>query len=144
MSSAIGRRQGDIWHSFRSLPTWVQLWVGIILVPANALSFALLDHWAGRIAAIAAAAVVATNLPIMWVERGMSRLMSLPHLLIWGPLEWVLFLRLTERAGPLPVGAGERLFVIFLLGVNGISLAFDAADTWRWLRGERAVPGHGM
>ncbi|HQR70758.1 MAG TPA: hypothetical protein PLE54_09150 [Burkholderiaceae bacterium] len=141
MSDAIRSRLGEIWHSYRSLPLWVQLWVGLVLVPVNALSLALLDHWAGRAAALAALAVVATNLPIMWLERGMSRLMAVPHLLIWGPLQGVLVLRLLERVGPLPVAAVECLFILTLLVVNGISLAFDALDTWRWLRGERAVPG---
>jgi hypothetical protein len=53
----------QIWGSFRALPLWVQVWVGLILVPANALSFAMLDTWTGRAAATAAVAVVATNLP---------------------------------------------------------------------------------
>lgn len=142
MSGTIGARLGDIWHSYRSLPLWVQLWVGLILVPANALSFAVLDHWAGRWAALAALAVVATNLPIMWIERGMSRLMAVPHLVIWGPLEVALLLRLANRVGPIPLESLERTFVVILLVVNGISLAFDALDTLRWCRGGRVVPGH--
>jgi hypothetical protein len=141
MNGKIGLRLNEIWHSYRSLPLWVQLWVGLILVPANALPFALLDHWAGRVAALAALAVVATNLPIMWVERGMSRLMAVPHLVIWGPLQAALLLRLAQRVGPVPFESHERLYVVLLLVVNGISLAFDALDTVRWVRGERAVPG---
>lgn len=137
-------RLGQIWRSWRSLPRWVQIWVGAILVPVNALSFALLDHWAGRAAALAALAVVATNLPIMWFERGMSRLMALPHLLVWGPLELLLVLRLCGELGPMPLPGTERVFIVVLLAVNGISLAFDALDTWRWLRGERAVPGRAV
>jgi hypothetical protein len=133
----------QIWKSFQALPRWVQVWVALILVPANAVPFALLDTWSGRIAAAAALVVVATNLPIMWIERGMSRLMSVPHLLIWGPLQVGLLLRWTERVGPLPLVDGERALIMLLVVVNGISLAFDALDSWRWFRGERDVPGQG-
>jgi hypothetical protein len=43
---------------------------------------------------------------------------------------------------PLPLADGERAFVLLLAVVNGVSLLFDALDSWRWFRGERAVPGH--
>ena len=140
--SPIAVRLAGIWRSYRALPTWVQVWVGLILVPANALAFAMLDTWAGRAAAVAALAVVATNVPIMWVERGMSRLMSVPHLLIWGPLQVLLLLRWAGQVGPEPLGSVEQGFVLVLLVVNGISLVFDTVDSWRWLHGERSVPGH--
>jgi hypothetical protein len=140
--SPVAGRLAEIWGSYRALPAWVQVWVGLILVPANALAFAMLDTWAGRAAAVAALAVVATNLPIMWIERGMSRLMSLPHLAIWGPLQCLLLLRWAGRVGPESLGPVEQAFVLMLLVVNGISLVFDALDSWRWLHGERSVPGH--
>lgn len=131
----------EIWRSYRALPAWVQVWVGLVLVPANAVPFALLETWTGRIAAVAALAVVATNMPIMWIERGMSRLMSVPHLVIWGPLQLVLLLRWAGQIGPVPLGPAERALVLLLLVVNGVSLAFDSLDSWRWFRGERDVPG---
>jgi hypothetical protein len=76
-----------IWHTYRSLPLWVQIWVAGLLVPVNALSFMLLHTPTGLWAAWAALFVVATNLPIMWVEQGMSKLMSVPHLVAWVPLQ---------------------------------------------------------
>lgn len=76
-------RWRDCWISFRALPQWVQWWVGAVLVPVNALPFALLDTPTGRWGACAALFVVATNIPIM----------------------------------------------------------LDLIDSWRWWRGERAVPG---
>jgi hypothetical protein len=30
--------------------------------------------------------------------------------------------------------------IVILLVINGISLAFDTLDSWRWLRGERETP----
>lgn len=135
-------RPARIWHSFRSLPGWVQAWVGFILIPANVLPFFLLNSWSGRAAALAALFVVATNVPITWAASGMSRAMSLPHLLAWIPLEIVLALRLSGAFGAVPPTGAEIALAILLLIVNGVSLVFDLLDSWRWLRGERDIPGH--
>lgn len=134
-------RTALIWHSFRSLPGWVQVWVGCILIPANVLPFFLLDSWSGRAAALAALFVVATNVPIMWAASGMSRAMSLPHLLAWIPLEVALAMRLSGAVGALPAGQAEIALAVVLLIVNGVSLVFDMLDSWRWLRVERDMPG---
>lgn len=141
-TSAITENVSAIWRSFRSLPLWVQVWVGLILFPANMASLLLLDTWAGAAAAWAFLFVAATNLPIMYVERGFGRLMSVPHLFAWIPLEVALAVRLLGLVdGPLPVGA-ELHYIQMLLVINGISLAFDIVDSVRWLRGERDIPGH--
>ncbi len=115
--------------------------MGFVLIPVNALPFFLLDTWSGRAGALAALFVVATNVPIMWAASGMSRAMSLPHLLAWIPLEIALVLRVSGAAGSLPASATELALAIVLLLVNGISLVFDAIDSWRWWRGQRDVPG---
>jgi hypothetical protein len=122
------------------LPVWVQIWVGGILVPVNAASFALLDTWSGQVIAIAALVVVASNLPIMLWARGMSRLMSLPHLFIWGPLEILLLWHMRQATGGM--AELEAAYVWLVLSVNAISLVFDALDSWRWLKGERDAPGN--
>lgn len=90
---------------------------------------------------MAALFVVLTNLPIMWAASGMSRAMSLPHLLAWIPLEITLFLRLSGALGVVPPTPGEVALAVLLLLVNGVSLGFDSLDAWRWLRGERNIPG---
>ncbi|HCW88756.1 MAG TPA: hypothetical protein DHU56_01635 [Marinobacter sp.] len=133
-----GRHQ-DSWHSFRSLPLWVQVWVGGILVPVNAVAFLFLDTPGGLWTAIAAVLVMVSNYPIMLACRGMSRLMSVPHLLIWGPLQVFLIYHLMVS----DASARETMFILLVLIVNGISLMLDALDSWRWCRGEREVPGHG-
>lgn len=132
----MGPRAAQIWQSYRSLPGWVQLWVGVVLLPVNVLPFLWLDTWTGKAGAAAALFVVLTNIPIMWIAGGMSRVMSLPHLLAWIPLEIVLALRVSGMALPTP----ELTLALLLLFVNGISLVFDALDTWRWWRGERDIP----
>lgn len=119
----------------------MQVWVGCILIPANVLPFFLLDSWSGRAAALAALFVVATNVPIMWAASGMSRAMSLPHLLAWIPLEVALAMRLSGAVGALPAGQAEIALAVVLLIVNGVSLVFDMLDSWRWLRVERDMPG---
>ena len=134
-------RQARIWHSWRSLPGWVQVWVGLVLVPANVLPFFFLDTWSGRAGALAALVVVTTNLPIMWVAAGMTRAMSLPHLLAWIPLQIALLLRVLGMAGAEPPSRAELVLAVVLLVVNGMSLVFDVLDSWRWLKGEREVPG---
>lgn len=135
----MNKRLATIWRSFKSLPLWVQIWVCGILIPVNAASFFLLEYRSAQLAAWAALFVMATNIPIMLKEGGMSKLMSLPHLLAWGPLQIALILRLTDSTADLP--AAEQLFVWMLLLVNGVSLIFDLMDSWRWLRGDHAIPG---
>jgi len=137
------QRLNAIYQSYRSLPLWVQIWVGLILVPANAAAFVLLDTWLGVAAAIAAVFVVVTNAPIMWFTGGMSRLMSVPHLFAWFPLQVLIVMRLAEMVGPSPVLAVEWVFGVILFVINGISLVFDTIDSWRWIKGEREVPGAG-
>lgn len=129
------------WASFRSLPGWVQIWVGGILVPVNAASFALLDTWSGRAIAVAAFFVVSSNVPIMLWARGMTKLMAVPHLFIWGPLQWLLITNLLQVSGGNAMPPPEQTYVMVVLTVNGISLLFDLLDSWRWLKGDRSVPG---
>ncbi|MGD9583509.1 MAG: hypothetical protein AB7V26_07545 [Lysobacterales bacterium] len=128
----------DCHHSFHALPLWVRLWVAGILIPVNVLPFFLLHTETGRWAALAALLVVATNMPIMLIERGMSRLMSVPHLIAWIPLLVWLLLRINTEP---PLAGWERALALALIAINGLSLVFDLIDTLRWLRGERAVPG---
>lgn len=134
----ISGRHLDSWRSFQSLPFLVQLWVAGILVPVNAAAFLFLDTTAGWWTAVAAVLVLFSNYPIMLAYRGMSRLMSLPHLAIWGPLQIFLLHRLVVADLAQP----EFGLILVVLVVNGVSLVFDAIDSWRWCAGEREVPGH--
>ena len=131
----------SIWRSYRSLPLWVQVWVAGILVPVNGAAFFLIDTWTGMAAAIAAVFVVATNVPIMLIEGGMSRLMAIPHLFAWIPLSMFILGRFLNLMGGPPMSKQELVFAILLLIVNGISLIFDTIDTVRWCRGDRDIPG---
>lgn len=117
----------------------MQLWLGGVLVPANAASLLLLGSPSGYWTACAGLFVIATNIPIMLLAGGMSKLMALPHLLAWGPLQLALLVRLAGSATSIPLSAAECAFATVIVIINGVSLAFDLVDTWRWLRGARAV-----
>jgi hypothetical protein len=134
-------RLNDIWRSLRSLPLWVQIWVAGILVPVNVLPFFLLDTRVGVAGALAALVVVATNGPLMWIYRGMNKVLSIPHLIAWGPLEIYLLMLLAGSGFRAEAGALELGLAVLLVVVNGISLAFDVMDSAKWVAGDRATPG---
>ena len=125
----------DIWLSFRAMPLWVQLWVGLILVPVNAASVLFIFQPGGLLVAILANIAMVLNLPVMLRERGFSRLMAVPHLLPWTILViWLAFFR------PPAEGAYQAYLTVLVI-VDAVSLAFDYPDALRWLRGERDVAG---
>ena len=126
----------DVWRSFRALPLWVQLWVGVVLVPVNLAPYSMLDTATGRAGAWAMGVVILFNVPILLWERGMSKLLSLPHLLAWIPLCGWLATRLGSGAS---LSSAETALAWALFVVNLISLAFDAIDSVKWLRGDRAI-----
>lgn len=134
-------RINHIWRSLRSLPLWVQIWVVGILVPVNGLPFFLLDTRVGLAASLAALFVVVTNVPLMWIYKGMNKVLSIPHLIAWGPLQIYLLMLLADSGFRAEAGALELGLAVLLLVVNGISLAFDVMDSAKWVAGDRATPG---
>ena len=134
-------RMTDIWRSWRSLPLWVQIWVAGILVPVNVLPFFLLESVVGQAGALAALLVLVTNGPLMWVYRGMNKVLSIPHLIAWGPLVIYLLMLLSESGFRADASMMELGLAALLLAINGISLMFDVVDSAKWLAGDRATPG---
>lgn len=134
----LAARLRDCGVSFLALPSWVRWWVAGVLVPVNIAPFFFLDTPTGQVAAWAAVFVALTNVPIMLQQRGMSRLMSVPHLFAWFPLVGWLLLRLT---GPTTLPMAEAVLAMALVMVNSLSLVFDVIDSWRWFAGERDIPG---
>ena len=135
---SLALRLRDCMASFQALPCWVRPWVAVVLVPVNIAPFFFLETSTVQAAAWASAFVAVTNLPIMLQQRGMSRLMSLPHLVAWIPLvAWLL----VRMAGAEPLEMAETTLAWALITVNSLSLGFDGVDTWRWLAGERDIPG---
>ncbi len=128
----------EIWASFRALPVRVQIWVALILVPVNVASLAFVGQDWGMVIAAAANGAMLLNLPIMLVERGLSRAMAWPHLAIWTPMLGLLLW--LWAGGNWPPGAFGGYLAILLV-VDGISLVLDLRDAVQWLKGARAVAG---
>lgn len=127
----------EIWRSFRALPLWVQIWVALILVPVNIASLWFFYETMGALIAVLAVGGMLPNLLIMAFDRGLSKAMALPHLAVWVPL--VAFLIWIVQS---PYAEGPYLtYLWLLLVVDGVSLAFDIPDAWKWLRGDRAIAG---
>ena len=77
------------------------------------------------------------NLVPVVVNRGFSRVLAIPHLLFWLPLELILLTRILLA----DMGSAEWSLTMVVLVINGISLCFDVVDARRWWRGERDVVG---
>jgi hypothetical protein len=69
---------------------------------------------------IAQAALLAlgSNMLLMYWYAGFTRLMALPHLLVWGPLEVMLLMYL--MAGASAPTIDEVMYICLVLAVNGL------------------------
>jgi len=106
-----------------------------ILVPVNLASLWFIPFFGGDWIAGLAIAGMAFNIPIMFKDRGMSKLMALPHLIFWIPLVLVAYWILTNKGG---VPSHYVVYLRVLIAVSVVSLVFDIPDFIRWLRGDRA------
>ena len=75
-----------IWNSFRRLPLWVQGWMVFLLIPINVISLFFLREPMGVLVCVLAIGGMVPNLFIMAVDRGMSKLMAVPHIFLWTPI----------------------------------------------------------
>lgn len=123
----------DIWRSFRAMPIWVQIWVALILVPVNmaAIFFVFEPH--GILIATLAIGGMMPILAIMIYERGLSKAMGIPHLLIWTPLVVIIWQSLDGATGEF------ASYLWILLAIDLISLGFDYPDMVKWIKGDRAI-----
>lgn len=121
----------EIWHSFRKLPLWVQLWMVLWLIPINIASLIFIQESNGFLIAILANIAMLLNVPIMWFERGMSRAMALPHLPFWSILVIVILLINPDTS----TSYGKYLWLLAL--TNFLSLVFDINDAIKWFKSNR-------
>ena len=119
-------------------PQWVQLWV-VVLTGATVLLPLVLLWWRGtRLAAfLVLAATVAGGVGVQFLfdQVGYTRLLGLPHLIVWGPA--LVYLIVVLRRPWL--AQAPRIVGGLLATVLAISLAFDAIGVARYARGDRAV-----
>jgi hypothetical protein len=71
----------------------------------------------------------------------MNKVLSIPHLIAWGPLQIYLLVLMADSGFRAEAGALELGLALLLLVINGISLVFDVIDSAKWLTGDRATPG---
>ena len=127
----------QIIKSFFALPIWVIAWIAIFLVPANFASFLFLHTQTGVWVALLGAGAILINLVIVWINGGFSRVLAIPHVLLWIPLQIILI----KQIPGLEAASMEHTLCMAVLIINGISLLFDFTDCWRWYRGERNIVG---
>jgi len=98
----------DIWKSFRRLPVWVQIWVGLFLAPVNMASLWFWNAPFGPWIAVLSIGALIPNAAIMAAERGLSKRMAIPHLVLWPILVLLLIWLITNgQEGP----AGYRTYL---------------------------------
>lgn len=124
-----------IWRSFRALPTWVKVWMMVILAPVNLASLAFLDQPTGGWIAAMAIGGMALSWIALFYSRGFSKLVSAGHVFTWTPLLLLLIFARPESSGTYGV------YLTVLKVTNLISLVFDFNDARLWLRGDRGVLG---
>ncbi len=127
-----------IFKSLFSMPVWVIVWMCLVLIPVNLSGFFFLGFESGIWVALLGAGALGVNTIILFLNGGFSKVLAIPHLVLWGPLQLILLYRYV--AAP-DVSSTEQAYVLVVLIVNGISLAFDVFDTIEWKRGNRDVVG---
>lgn len=130
-------RLTQIIKSFFALPLWVIIWIALFLVPANFAGLWFIHTATGFWVTVLGAGAIIINLGIVWVNGGFSRVLAIPHLLLWVPLQIIL----VKAIPALDVASMEHMLCMTVLMINGISLLFDVTDCWRWWKGERAITG---
>lgn len=122
-------------------PQWLQLWLtwlgpAVVVIPVLLLFWGQTRYFA-LILLIATLAGIAS---ILWLFnlQGYTRLLGLPHLIIWIPAMWFMIQALRGHLPVIP-----RILMVVLLATITISLAFDIVDVARYVLGERGsmVPG---
>lgn len=115
-------------------PLWVQIWLGIMmLMLALAIPFAIKD-WRARWVLLSMIPIM-LSMNVLFANFGFSRILGLAHIIWWTPL-W-LYLWRSRRQHPARVWTGR--YVLFALGVIGLSLILDYADVARFILGERGT-----
>lgn len=117
-------------------PVAVQLWViwmiaAMFVVPGWLLRYES-SRREGKV--MLASSIVLAVLMLLWHPQvGYTRILALPHLLIWTPLLVYLYSRRDNLASPAHVRWAATALVLTIV----VSLAFDVTDVIRYMLGER-------
>ena len=117
-------------------PTWLTIWLNILMVGAFLLPVALFIWKPTRMTAVyclVAGALGAFGVGWMYEQMGYVKLLGLPHILVWTPLSVHLWLKFKSP----DVSKVPRIIIGLIMATILISLAFDYTDIARYLLGER-------
>ena len=121
-----------------ALPVWVIIWMAVFLIPANLSGYFLLQYESGWWVAVLGGTALLVNTVIVLINGGMSKVLAIPHLVFWLPLQFILADRLASSDN---LTGFEHGYLVTILVINGISLGFDFYDTREWWRGNRKIAG---
>ncbi len=124
-------------RGFLGMPRHWQLWVGMLVAANLVAPLFFLGHLEARVT-LAAGLIGMTLMTALTARFGFSRILGLGHV-AWLPL--LAFL--AGSVADVPATSGFGLWLRTVIVLDAISLALDAADALRFLRGDRAetVPG---
>ena len=118
-------------------PEWVQVWVVVLTILTVALPMVLLWWRETRLAAsLALLATVAggVGVQVLSEQSGYTRLLALPHVLLWTPtLAYLIVVLQRSTVRRYARAVGTALAVVL-----AVSLVFDWASVVRYALGERA------
>ena len=121
-----------------SLPIWVVIWMVAFLIPVNLSGIFLLDYGSGFWVALLGAGAIFVNAGILLLNGGFSKVLAIPHLVLWSPLQAILLYRYFALPN---LSDFEQNYILVVLAINGISIVFDIYDTKEWMNGNRDVAG---
>lgn len=133
-----------IGYSWMKIKTWVKIW----LFALNAVFLVAFFYWPTEFSQVTLAAFFATApilFALMIVQRGLTRLLGIAHLIPWVPLLAYIGLRFSGDFAGAQItyqdNAGLFTYAIVLFAFVAVCLAFDVYDLARWVRGDRARIG---
>jgi hypothetical protein len=119
-----------------SLPLAFRLWFQWLFLVIVLAPFLLLRHRQGRITALLSVIFILVQFPLAFAV-GITHLLSLPHLLIWGPLFGYLAWELRHRR--IRPRSILGVWSIIALATLVVTLVFDLRNFGWWLAGQRGI-----
>ena len=111
-------------------PLW-RLWIGLLLLANGILPLYFIGSIEGKV--VLACMLFGATLQMFILRRlGFVRLLGVGHV-TWIPMIWWL----TGRLEVLQAGTLFHAWILATIALDTTSLAIDAVDVTRWLRGER-------
>lgn len=109
-------------------PTWIPMWVALLMV----INLASIAFWSEPLARWILGVFMASAMLMMglYARFGFEKILGLGHVL-WLPLLAVVLLAIPSAEG------GFRTFLLVWASVTTVSLVMDAADVWQYFAGVR-------